>query len=29
MVGKETFMIVELTTPEPDPQLFELRAGYK
>jgi len=29
MVGKQTFTIVELTATEPDPQLFELPAGYK
>jgi hypothetical protein len=29
MVGKQTFTIVELTASEPDPQLFELPAGYK
>ena len=29
MVGKQTFTVVELTASEPDPQLFELPAGYK
>jgi hypothetical protein len=29
MVGKQTFTITELTAAEPDPQLFELPAGYK
>lgn len=29
MVGKQTFTVVELTTTEPDPQLFELPPGYK
>jgi len=29
MVGKQTFTIVELAASEPDPQLFELPAGYK
>lgn len=28
-VGKQTFTIVELSTSEPDAQLFELPAGYK
>lgn len=27
--GKQTFSITELTASEPDPQLFELPAGYK
>jgi hypothetical protein len=29
MVGKQTFTIVELTTSEPDPELFQLPAEYK
>jgi hypothetical protein len=29
MVGKQTFTITELTTSEPDPQLFEPPVGYK
>lgn len=28
-VGKQTFTIIELSTAEPDPQMFELPAGYK
>jgi len=28
-IGKQTFTITELTPSEPDPQLFELPAGYK
>jgi len=29
MFGKQTFTITELTASEPDPQLFELPAGYR
>jgi len=29
MFGKQTFTITELTPSEPDPELFELPAGYK
>ena len=28
MFGKQTFTITEITAAEPDPQLFELPAGY-
>lgn len=29
MIGKQTFTVTELTTAEPDPQLFQLPAGYQ